>query len=98
MSPRSRQLARLLRALIACCALLFAVAPPSFAAAPRDSSSWIAERVATTLVTGAAARTAPTPTPARAPLPLRSEAAAPTARRASVDARYLYLDLRTLLC
>jgi hypothetical protein len=110
MSPRERQLARLLRALIACCALLFAFAPPTFAAgAPRDTSGWIAERVA--IATRAVARapqaargaarplrTAPTPSFARAALPAIAATRAPAGQRQSFDARHLYLDLLTLLC
>jgi hypothetical protein len=109
MSTRGRQLARLLRALIACCALLFAFEAPAFAAAaPRDASGWIAERVATAVVTRAA-RLAPQssrraarqqrtdPVPAFTPTVL-SARAAPAGRRTTFDARHLYLDLRTLLC
>ncbi|HEU4581508.1 MAG TPA: hypothetical protein VFS67_24790 [Polyangiaceae bacterium] len=113
MSPRERQLARLLRALIACGALLFAFAPPSFAAgAPRDTSGWIAERIAVAVATRA---TAPSPEASRraarpwhsAPAPALAHATPPphaippphaTGRRTLFDARHRYLELRTLLC
>jgi hypothetical protein len=110
MSPRERQLARLLRALIACCALLFAFAPPSFAGgSARDTSGWVAERVTAALVTRAVSRTQPSlrtarrqaaesaPTRERVAPPLGSTSAAPAGRRTIFDARQLYLDLRTLL-
>jgi len=42
---RERQLARLFRALIACCAFLFAVEAPLVPAwSARDASGWLAER------------------------------------------------------
>ena len=111
MFPRERQLARLLRALIACCALLFAFAPPSFAAeAARDTSGWVAERMAVAAVTRAAPRAPASRAAARRRQPLRASTllqpalpartarTAPPGRRTTVDARHLYLDLRTLLC
>lgn len=46
MQRRERQLARLLRALIACCALLFAGAAPALPLGPAgDASAWVIERV-----------------------------------------------------
>jgi hypothetical protein len=112
MLQRERQLARLLRALIACCALLFAFAPPSFAAeTSRDTSGWVAERIAVAAVTRAPAARAPArqSQPLRAPtllqpilrqraLPAGTASAAPARRRTTFDARRLYLDLCTLLC
>lgn len=111
MPARERQLARLLRVLIACCALLFAVEAPAFAAAsPRATSGWVAERV----MVAAVARTAPRAAEAsraaarqrqpRAPALLetaartRAAGGAPAAVRTTFDARHLYLDLLTLLC
>jgi hypothetical protein len=89
MSSRERQLARLLRALIACCALLFAFAPPSFSAAsPRDTSGWIAERVATAIVVRAGARAAEAAQRQHGGAPLATVAhAAPAARAAAPAAR-----------
>ena len=112
MSPRERQLARLLRALIACCALLFAFASPSFAAeTARDTSAWIAERTAVAGLTQSPARaSASSRAAARQRQPLRASTllqparlartarSAPPGRRTTFDARHLYLDLRTLLC
>jgi hypothetical protein len=112
MSQRERQLARLLRALIACCALLFAFeAPASAAGAAREASGWIAERVASALVSRAPARAGraprraarqqrnlPAPVLAHAAPQVRSECVAPAGRRTAFDARHLYLDLETLLC
>jgi hypothetical protein len=109
---RPRQLARLLRALIACLAFLCAVeAPLVMAGSARDASGWVAER--------GSATTAPR-TPAA---PLRAlghtvaqravsgtsvsllAAQSPTqpapfvARAARArDGRHLYLELQTLLC
>ena len=110
MWPRERQLARLLRALIACCALLFAFEAPSLGAgSARDTSGWVAERVTTALLTRVAVRasqtsrrtarqaSAPPPTFALA-VPLRASRSAPAARRTLFDARHRYLELRTLLC
>jgi hypothetical protein len=114
MQRRERQLARLLRALIACCALLLAGASPAHSAGSAagltpaaDVSAWVVARVSA-------------PAAARARSAVRSQAAAASPRRSSVaaaspartleprplreqrrarrDGRHLYLELQTLLC
>lgn len=93
---RQRQLARLLRALIACLAFLCAVeAPLVEGGSARDASAWVAERRSAPDAQRAVSRPSESP-----PIP-RSASAQPStlaARAARRDGRHLYLELQTLLC
>jgi hypothetical protein len=111
---REHQLARLFRALIACCAFLVAAEAPLLPAwSARETSGWVAERSSAPAVSRAAAsragasraaasRAAASPaalaTALSAPAALALESAAPREERSHLDGRYLYLDIQTLLC
>jgi len=101
----TRAFAQLLRALIACAVLVFAVEAPALhdaAWSARDPSSWVAPRRAL----------APPARSARAVVAARADRPVPTALRVvprerallpiqalqRLDGRYLYLELQSLLC
>src|SRR5262245_44179479 len=102
MHGTPRGVARLLRALIACVVLLFAVEAPAAAPAawaPRDVSSWVAPRrapVAAPAERRLAGARAVLPVPSALP-ETASEQRPPSAAVARSDGRYLYLELQSLL-
>jgi len=114
MQRRPRQLARLLRALIACCALILAgAAPAPVVGAEADVSGWLVAQVS---APAARTRTAPRgdvrSAPSAAPRslaavtsltpasPARTLTLPPPAEQlpARRDGRHLYLEIQTLLC
>jgi hypothetical protein len=110
---RERQLARLFRALIACCAFLFAAEAPLLPLwSARDASGWVAARPpASAAPRSPAAPQAPgarrpsrsggaTPRTASRALAARTAAAGTAAKTmgSRLDRRYLFLEIQTLLC
>ena len=98
---REHQLARLCRALIACCAFLFAFEAPMLPAwSERDASAWLAERTAASR-TAAPRTVAPrvaAPRVVSSALAATSPSAKPEANASRLDRRYLFLEIQTLLC
>jgi hypothetical protein len=100
MQRHDRRPMQLVRALIACLALLCAWEAPVFAAWPeRDTTCWVAAQGAQVRVAtpAAAPRAAPALTRLVAPAAADHQDP-PAAMRPSPDGRYLYLELQTLLC
>jgi hypothetical protein len=105
MWSRRRALLQLLRALIACAALVLTVQAPALAAvSARDPISWVAAPApmgAQAPARAPAARrkiqAAPVAPPPVDPAP-RAAAERPRAALQRCDARYLYLEIQQLLC